>query len=49
MTTRSAGRSTATPRGGRMGGWTGRGDRSTGEPTGRVGRRGDQGSQGGDR
>ncbi|GKC79061.1 hypothetical protein Tco_1129835 [Tanacetum coccineum] len=39
MTTRSAGRSTAAPRGGRMGGQTGRGDGGTREPTGRVGGR----------
>ncbi|GJT39873.1 putative reverse transcriptase domain-containing protein [Tanacetum coccineum] len=36
MTTRSAGRSTAAPRGGKTGGRTGRGGGRTGEPTGRV-------------
>ncbi|GKF23038.1 hypothetical protein Tco_0075360, partial [Tanacetum coccineum] len=36
MTTRSSGQSTAAPRGGRTGGWTGRGGGITGEPTGRV-------------
>ncbi|GJU07898.1 hypothetical protein Tco_1124328, partial [Tanacetum coccineum] len=35
MTTRSAGRATATPRGGRMGGQTDRGGRRTREPRGR--------------
>ncbi|GJU33606.1 putative reverse transcriptase domain-containing protein [Tanacetum coccineum] len=46
MTTRSAGRSTAAPRGGRTGGRTGRGGGRIGEPTGRVGRRtGDQDGQ----
>ncbi|GKA80678.1 reverse transcriptase domain-containing protein [Tanacetum coccineum] len=50
MTTRSAGRQTAAPRGGRTGGRTGRGGGRTGEPTGRVGgRTGDQDGQGGDR
>ncbi|GKA84925.1 hypothetical protein Tco_0806579 [Tanacetum coccineum] len=50
MTTRSAGRQTAAPRGGRTGGRTGRGGGRTGEPTSRVGgRTGDQGGQGGDR
>nr|GEY55958.1 hypothetical protein [Tanacetum cinerariifolium] len=50
MTTQSAGRSTATPRGGRTGGRTGRGGRRTRDPTGRVcGRTGDQDNQGGDR
>nr|GEV34177.1 hypothetical protein [Tanacetum cinerariifolium] len=48
--TRSAGRSTTVPRGGRTGGRTGRGGGRTGEPTGRVGgRTGDQDSQGGKR
>ncbi|GJX85975.1 hypothetical protein Tco_0336749 [Tanacetum coccineum] len=36
MTIRSAGRSTAAPRGGRTGGRTGRGGGRTGEPTGRT-------------
>nr|GEY36140.1 hypothetical protein [Tanacetum cinerariifolium] len=50
MTTRSLGRSTVVPRGGRMGRRTGRGGGRTGEPTGRVGgRTGDQDGQGGDR
>ncbi|GKB19431.1 hypothetical protein Tco_0853354 [Tanacetum coccineum] len=50
MMTQSTGRSTATPRGGRMGGRTGRGGGRTGEPTGRAGgRTGDQDGQGGDR
>ncbi|GKB13632.1 putative reverse transcriptase domain-containing protein [Tanacetum coccineum] len=50
MTTRSAGRSTTAPRGGRTGGRTGRGGGRTREPTGRVGgRTGDQDGQGGDR
>ncbi|GKA86670.1 hypothetical protein Tco_0808381, partial [Tanacetum coccineum] len=41
---------TATPRGGRTGGWTGRGGGRTREPTSRVsGRTGDQVGQGGDR
>ncbi|GKG25930.1 hypothetical protein Tco_0399076, partial [Tanacetum coccineum] len=35
MTTRSAGRSTTAPRGGRMGGQTGRGSGRTKEPRGR--------------
>ncbi|GJV90715.1 hypothetical protein Tco_1538528 [Tanacetum coccineum] len=39
MTTRNAGRQNAEPRGGRMGGRTGRGGGRTGEPTGRVGGR----------
>ncbi|GJZ75081.1 hypothetical protein Tco_0639546, partial [Tanacetum coccineum] len=48
--TRSAGRSTVAPRGGRMGGRTSRGGGRTGEPTDRVGRRtSDQDVQGGDR
>ncbi|GKC39832.1 hypothetical protein Tco_1052216 [Tanacetum coccineum] len=50
MTTRSASRQTAAPRGGRTGGQTGRGGGRTGELTGRVsGRSGDQNGQGGDR
>ncbi|GKE40123.1 hypothetical protein Tco_1463528 [Tanacetum coccineum] len=50
MTTRSAGRQTTTPRGGRTGGQTGRGGGRTREPTIRVGgRTGDQGGQEGDR
>ncbi|GKE02862.1 putative reverse transcriptase domain-containing protein, partial [Tanacetum coccineum] len=49
MTTRSAGRQTAAPRGGRTGGRTGRGGGRTREPTGRVsGRTGNQDGQGGD-
>nr|GEV26968.1 hypothetical protein [Tanacetum cinerariifolium] len=49
MTTRSAGRSTAAPRGGRTRGRTGRGGGRIGEPMGRVGgRTGDQDGQGGD-
>nr|GEV84250.1 hypothetical protein [Tanacetum cinerariifolium] len=49
MTTRSASRSTAAPRGGRTGGRTGRGIGRIGEPMGRVGgRTGDQDGQGGD-
>ncbi|GJZ49390.1 hypothetical protein Tco_0603580 [Tanacetum coccineum] len=48
-TTRSTGRSTAAPRGGRTDGRTGRGGGRIGEPTGRVGRRtSDQDGQGGD-
>nr|GEV67265.1 hypothetical protein [Tanacetum cinerariifolium] len=39
MTTRNAGRQTAAPRGGRMGGQTGRGGGRTGEQMGRGGRR----------
>ncbi|GJU69950.1 reverse transcriptase domain-containing protein [Tanacetum coccineum] len=47
--TRSAGRSTVAPRGGRMGGRTSRGGGRTGEPTDRVGgRTSDQDGQGGD-
>ncbi|GKG46987.1 hypothetical protein Tco_0504184, partial [Tanacetum coccineum] len=43
MTTRSEGRQTAVPRGGRTGRRTSRGGGGTGEPTGRVsGRTGDQ-------
>ncbi|GKA59029.1 putative nucleotidyltransferase, ribonuclease H [Tanacetum coccineum] len=50
MTTQSAGRQTAAPRGERTGGRTGRGGGRTGEPTGRVGgRTSDQDGQGGDR
>ncbi|GJW97321.1 hypothetical protein Tco_0179129 [Tanacetum coccineum] len=50
MTTRSKGRSTTTPRGGRTDGRTGRGGGRTGESTGRVGgRTSDQDGQGGDR
>nr|GEV01082.1 hypothetical protein [Tanacetum cinerariifolium] len=50
MTTQSAGRKTAAPRGGRTGGQTGRGAGRTGEPTSRVGgQTGDQDSQGGDK
>ncbi|GJX64217.1 hypothetical protein Tco_0298560 [Tanacetum coccineum] len=50
MTTRSAGRQTTTPRGGRTGGRTGRGGGRTREPTIKVGgRTGDQGGQEGDR
>ncbi|GJR94532.1 hypothetical protein Tco_0266706 [Tanacetum coccineum] len=50
MTTQSAGRSIAAPRGGRTGGRTGRGGGRTREPTGKVGgRTGDQDGQGGDR
>ncbi|GKG55271.1 hypothetical protein Tco_0571911, partial [Tanacetum coccineum] len=50
MTTRSAGRLTAAPRGRRTGGRTGRGGGRTGEPTGRVGERtSDQDGKGGDR
>ncbi|GJZ00165.1 hypothetical protein Tco_0517594 [Tanacetum coccineum] len=50
MTTRSAGLSTAAPRGGRTGGRTGRRSGRTGEPMGRVGGRTcDQDGQGGDR
>ncbi|GJR34194.1 reverse transcriptase domain-containing protein [Tanacetum coccineum] len=47
---RISGRSTVAPRGGKMGGWTGRGGGRTREPTGRVGgQTGDQDGQGGDR
>ncbi|GJV23207.1 putative reverse transcriptase domain-containing protein [Tanacetum coccineum] len=50
MMTQSAGRSTAEPRGGRMGGQTGRGGGRTREPTGRGGgRTGEQDGQGGGR
>ncbi|GKA37042.1 hypothetical protein Tco_0723607 [Tanacetum coccineum] len=50
MTTRSAGRLTAAPRGGRTGGRTGRGGGRTGELTSRGGRRtGEQDGQGGGR
>ncbi|GJS78840.1 hypothetical protein Tco_0728721 [Tanacetum coccineum] len=50
MTTQSAGRQSAKPRGERTGGKTGRGGGRTGEPTGRVGgQTGDQDGQGGDR
>ncbi|GJW01324.1 hypothetical protein Tco_1556575 [Tanacetum coccineum] len=49
MMTRSAGRQTAAPRGGRTGGRTGRGGGRAREPTGRVGgRTGDSGGRGGD-
>ncbi|GJX51394.1 hypothetical protein Tco_0278239 [Tanacetum coccineum] len=49
MTTQSAGRQTAAPKGGRTSRRTGRGGGRTGEPTGRVdGRTGDQDGQGGD-
>ncbi|GKC15074.1 reverse transcriptase domain-containing protein [Tanacetum coccineum] len=49
MTTRSAGRQTAAPQAGRMGGRTSRGGGRTGEPTSRVGgRTGDQDGQRGD-
>ncbi|GKB97015.1 putative reverse transcriptase domain-containing protein, partial [Tanacetum coccineum] len=49
MMTRSAGRTTAAPRGGRTGGQVGRGGGRTGEPTSRVGgRTGDQDGQRGD-
>nr|GFB90835.1 reverse transcriptase domain-containing protein [Tanacetum cinerariifolium] len=48
MMTRSAGQSTVTLRGRRTGGWTGRGCRRIGEPTGRVvGRTDEQDVQGG--
>nr|GEW84240.1 hypothetical protein [Tanacetum cinerariifolium] len=50
MKTRSAGQSTTTPRGGRIGGRTGRGGGRTREPTGGLGgRTGYQDGQGGDR
>ncbi|GKG11399.1 hypothetical protein Tco_0342799, partial [Tanacetum coccineum] len=46
MTTRSAGRQTAAPQAGRMGGLTSRGGGRTGEPTSKVGgRTGDQDGQ----
>nr|GEW81188.1 hypothetical protein [Tanacetum cinerariifolium] len=50
MTTRSVGRSTAAPRGGRTGGRISRGGGRIREPTGRFGgRTGDQDGQGGNR